>query len=64
MERESARFKRRALRVTPEQERRLRCPLTTMLLDIRLPVAMQLAFEAGWKSALRRSLKTKKGRAK
>lgn len=51
MQRESKKFSRNALRITPAEERCLRMPLKSVLLDIRLPVAMRLAFEAGWKAA-------------
>lgn len=52
----SKRFKRRSMRLTKAEQSRLYCPLTTVLLDIRLPVAMQLAFEAGWRECESRRL--------
>lgn len=56
MKQASKKFKRSAMLLTPAEERRLRQPLTSILIDVRLPVAMQLAFEAGWKA---RAKKTK-----
>lgn len=64
MKKASSKFKRGSLKLTKEEQRRLYRPLTSVLIDIRLPVAMQLAFEAGWKAAILSSRQAKKRRPK